>query len=190
MSYTYAALRYSVRLSSLTRATQNTREKFTVLTGSFSLQVFLSPRNFSSQVMFVWADIKGARTSDDHQLFLRSRVYMISAGSADSQLHSNNMPYLQTTTEDSASEAELQCALRCVPHTHTPHRSGAAVTLWPRSSAALHRCRGVERQIPAAQCFTGTVVLLGCGGYRNKAATVGVFRWLLSGCAVWMACGN
>ncbi len=121
------------------------------------------------------------------QLFLRSRVYMISAGSADSQQHSNNTPYLQTITEDSASEAELQCALRCVPH--TPYRSGAAEILWPRSSATLHRCRGVERQIPAAQCVTGAVVLLGCG-YRNKAATVGVFRWLLSVCAVWMACEN
>ncbi|KAL0166066.1 hypothetical protein M9458_037910, partial [Cirrhinus mrigala] len=42
---------------------------------------------------------------------------MISAGSSSSQQRSNNMPYLETITEDSASEAgELQCALRCVPH--------------------------------------------------------------------------
>jgi len=39
---------------------------------------------------------------------------------ASSGQHSNNMLYLQMITEESASEAgELQCALRCVPLTHT-----------------------------------------------------------------------
>lgn len=38
----------------------------TVLTDSFSLHIFLPPRNFSSHVVFGWVDIKGPLTPDDH----------------------------------------------------------------------------------------------------------------------------
>ncbi len=107
----------------LSRATQNTREKFTVLTGSFSLQIFLSPRNFSSQVMFVWADIKGPLTSDDHPWIscfsaLEFNVYdqrRVGGLAAALKQHA-------VFTNDSRGQCQWgRAAVRtamCTPHTH------------------------------------------------------------------------
>lgn len=118
---------------------QNIWEKFsvyvvTVLTGSFSLQVFLPPRNFSSHVVFGWADIKGL-TPDDHP--------WISCFSGLEFIWSAQVPRAQGSTQTTCciyrwSQRKVPGRLEscsahlcvCHWHTHTHHyRSGAAVTV-------------------------------------------------------------
>lgn len=162
---------------------QTTWEKFSLQSWrDHSHYRYFSLRATFPVIVFGWADIKGALTPDEHP--------WISCFSGLESIWSAQVPRAQGSTQTacciyrwSQRKVPVRAAVRtevCVTDTHTHHYRSAAVTLCLRPSATLHRCRGVEWQIPAAQCVTGGVVLLMWTLQQSGC----VLRRLLSVCGV------